>query len=128
MRIAHGNAGHAIFAARDIDLFSDNAFAVDRNGDLARGKFSLSHIDLGFRHFAVADGQTERFYSAECFDGYGRFSCFFDVVHILADTANGVSAHLSFTAVNVEHTHFYIGNIGRADQNYSVAAYPEMPV
>ena len=130
VRVAHAYGCHAVFRAADLQRHSDSGIALGDHRYISRYEDRRAHVHARGHSLAVLNSQLDGLDAAERLNAH-RGLILRDhsvVVQILCHTAHAVAAHLSLASVGVEHPHLSVGDIGRADQYDSVAAYAEAPV
>ena len=91
-------------------------------------KHRAPHIHFRARTHSAAQHERQRLYAARGLHGQFLFLCITAVVSILPHTADGVAAHFSLAAVEVEHSHPHVRDGARHDEHHAVAAHAEVAV
>ena len=104
-----------------------NGFPVDRQRLLRAGD-CIAHIDGNALDLPAGHEQFQRPHAGQRLDRQAGFVRIAFVVHVFADAADAVSAHLRFAAVRIEDPHFEIRDVGRRDPDHSVRPGAEVPV
>ena len=131
MRIAHRNCRTVIenlFFGYIIMIIIQNNCLVDKNimvaihRNLGSTENRLAHIYLRTYNLTVFDNHFNFLYTGKCFQRNSSFIGQTFVMHKFSYAAHAVTAHLSFAAVSVEHTHFEISNVRFANADKTVTA------
>jgi len=143
MRIAHRHTRHRPFLPADPQGQIDRFFGIDGRRNFRRLQNGLAHIhaDSADVVFLVQfqthcqntpSGFHTKHRRKRLLPGYRKFMvsgmrpvCF---IKIFGQAADAVAAHLGLGAVGVEHPHFYIRRLRRANQNQTVRADPKMAI
>ena len=128
MRIADRYARDCVSGTAYRDPAADNAFTGEKDGDILRGELRFSHHYARAGSNAAAGDHVKGAHARQSLHRYLPAPHAANVVKIFPDAAYSVAAHKPLTAVAVEHPHFCVGFVRRADEYCSVAAYPEMTV
>ncbi len=91
-------------------------------------KYSLAHINSSAVDLAIMSCKAYFHYARKSFNCHIVLVNNTVVTHKLGNASDTVTAHFSFRAVKVEHSHLCVCYFGRADKYNSVAADTEMSV
>ena len=122
VRIAHRNTGNPVFRPADGKRRTYHGFRFRDDRNLCRPKHGIAHIHRHKARLSLRDGQRKMLDSAERFDVELRFVREPVVIEILPDAADGIAAHLSLAAVEIEHPHFCIRRLRAADEDKTISA------
>ncbi|MPM93427.1 hypothetical protein SDC9_140564 [bioreactor metagenome] len=128
MWISHRNTSDFIWTLTNKHASVDNRSTIQTDRYFFRIQYCFAHVDLDFFGDTVFNEKFYRFDSTQCFNGHYFFLNDAVVVQIFGNASDCIATHLAFTAVNIEHSHFCIGNFRRINCNDTVTANTKVPV
>ena len=128
MRVAHGNAGNAVFLPQNRERYVDRCFSGKGAGKCRRGQHRAPHVngDGGYRPVGAIELQPAHTAVGFHADRVSRnIAC---VMQVFSDVAQAVSCNLSAASVPVEDPHPAIRNRAFLQEHQPESTDPVMPV
>ena len=117
---------HGPFIAVDVDGVAHDHVPGEIHRDQRGGQFRLAHVRAHGEYPALLHVQGEHLQPAAGHEGDLRLVGEAALVHVLADAAGGVAAHLGLAAVCVEDAHAEIRRLAGLDEHQAVGAHAEV--
>ena len=128
VRVAHGNAGNAVFLPQNRERYVDRCFSGKGAGKCRRGQHRAPHVngDGGYRPVGEIELQPAHTAVGLHADRVSRnIAC---VMQVFSDVAQAVSCNLSAASVPVEDPHPAIRNRAFLQEHQPESTDPIMPV